>query len=112
MGEMSTRPRAITTVTTLPTHGQTTIHVVPPRACGLGDCIGELHLQISHDSMRLHINHEQRNALIVALLGPGSALIAGFALQRVYNLAYDDAPDLLSIVEQVAGELGVTLDAP
>lgn len=76
MGEMRTTeagapvaPRPITTVTTLPSHGQTTIHVVPPRACGLGGCIGELHVQISHDSMRLHINHDQRNALIVALGG-------------------------------------------
>lgn len=63
------RPRAITTVTTLPTHGQTTIHVVPPRACGLGNCVGELHVQIRHDSLRLHINNDQRNALIRALGG-------------------------------------------
>lgn len=110
------KPRPIATVTTLPTHGQTTIHVVPPRACGLGDCVGELHVQISHDSIRLHINDDQRNALIVALGGVLPALhkisTGRFALQRVYDLAYNDAPDLPSIVKQVADELGVTLDTP
>lgn len=59
----------VTKVTRLPAQGQTTIHVTPPRPCGLGNCIAELHVTIGHDSLRLHLGPEQRQGLIEALGG-------------------------------------------
>lgn len=60
---------AIDRETRLPANGSTTVTVIPPRPCGLDGCIGELHVSIKHDGLRIHLNEEQRVALIFALGG-------------------------------------------
>ena len=61
--------RPIDRVTPLEEWGSTTIHVTPPRACALNACVGELHVTIGHDSLRVHLGPAQRQGLIEALGG-------------------------------------------
>jgi hypothetical protein len=61
--------KPISKVTALDEWGSTTIHVTPPRACALNECVGELHVTIGHDSLRLHLGPQQRVGLIEALGG-------------------------------------------
>jgi hypothetical protein len=45
------------------------LHVTPAKPCALVDCTAELHVQLGHDSMRVHLDDELRRGLIEALGG-------------------------------------------
>jgi hypothetical protein len=69
VGNVVPEPRAIATVTTLPTNGSTVIHVTPPRPCAL-ECVAELHISMGHGSqMRVHLAEAQRRGIVEALGG-------------------------------------------
>jgi len=74
----------ITSTTRLATRGQTSIIVTPPRPCGLGNCVAELHVTIRHDTTRIHLDDAQRRELV-------RALTEGEGLQQAVaeDLAYD-----------------------
>jgi hypothetical protein len=49
--------------------GSTIVAVTPPRPCGMGDCVAELHVSIRVDTMRVHLDEYARVSLIRALGG-------------------------------------------
>ena len=60
----------ITSRTRIPEHGTTTVDVMPPKPCGLADCVGELWVSVGAElPTRVHLNEAQRAALVVALGG-------------------------------------------
>jgi hypothetical protein len=62
--------KEITEITRLPVRGSTVVDVTPPVPCALEGCIGELIIQMRHgDGVRVHLDDEQRRALIEALGG-------------------------------------------
>jgi hypothetical protein len=62
--------KEITETTRLPVRGSTIVDVTPPVPCALEGCIGELIIQMRHgDGVRVHLDDEQRRALIEALGG-------------------------------------------
>ncbi len=62
--------RPVTKATELTTNGSTTLVVVPPAPCGLGECVAELLVTMGYgNGIRVHLNGRQRRELIEALGG-------------------------------------------
>jgi hypothetical protein len=61
--------KEITETTRLPVRGSTIVEIVPPRPCGLGDCVAEMQVDMQSTRVRVHLDDDQRNQLIEALGG-------------------------------------------
>jgi hypothetical protein len=61
--------KEITETTRLPVRGSTIVEIVPPRPCGLGDCVAEMQVDMHSTRARVHLDDDQRNQLIEALGG-------------------------------------------
>lgn len=110
----------ITKTTRLALHNQTEIVISP--GCVVVECVATMSVEIGLSIVHVHLDEAQRRQLIETLSGGDTvrqliqALYGGdavrHALQRVADLCYEDAPNTLSIVNQVAAELRVTLKLP
>ena len=81
----------VSQTTRLATRGQTSIIVTPPRPCGLGNCVAELHVTVRSDTTRIHLDDQQRHELIVGLGEPTEldhAQAEDLAFDRGYKAGY------------------------
>jgi hypothetical protein len=62
---------AIGRVTRVPARGSTTVVIVPPKACGLVGCVGEIEVTTKGAAapIRVHLDDAQRAAVIAGLGG-------------------------------------------